>query len=128
VGESEQSYELHVEGDPTGLSTIRVFVRAVARSIDADAERVDDLQLIVSEVCSELLESGGRELNVSVLPAGDSLDVSVDAAGAQVSMEGDDKAFRRELLRSLSPATEWGTSGARFRVTVPAAVDPLHER
>jgi anti-sigma regulatory factor (Ser/Thr protein kinase) len=127
VGEPAGRYELHVEGDPTGLSTIRVFVRAVARSIDADAERVDDLQLIVSEVCSELLESGGRELYVSVLPVGSSLDVAIDAEGASVSMEGDDKAFRRELLRSLSPETEWGPSGARFRVTVPAVSEPADE-
>ena len=121
---SDELFELHVEGDPTGLSTIRVFVRAIARSIDADAERVDDLQLIVSEICSELLESGGRELHVAVRRHDGSLDVSVDGVGAAVSMEGEDKAFRRELLRTLSPDTEWGTAGARFRVTVPAASVP----
>jgi anti-sigma regulatory factor (Ser/Thr protein kinase) len=120
-GRPEDRYELHVEADPTGLSTIRVFVRAVARSVDADAERVDDLQLIVSEICSELLESGGRDLHLSVLPDEGSLDVSIGAAGAQVSIEGEDKAFRRELLRSLSPGTAWSSAGARFRITVPAA-------
>jgi anti-sigma regulatory factor (Ser/Thr protein kinase) len=121
VAGTDELFELHVEGDPTGLSTIRVFVRAIARSVDADAERVDDLQLIVSEICSELLEAGGRELNVAVRRDDSTLDVSVEGVDAVVAMEGEDKAFRRELLRSLAPHTEWGPAGARFRVTVPAA-------
>jgi anti-sigma regulatory factor (Ser/Thr protein kinase) len=121
VAGSDELFELHVEGDPTGLSTIRVFVRAIARSVDADAERVDDLQLIVSEICSELLEAGGRELDVAVRRDDSTLDVSVEGVDAVVAMEGEDKAFRRELLRSLAPDTEWGASGARFHVTVPAA-------
>jgi hypothetical protein len=124
VAGSDDLFELHVEGDPTGLSTIRVFVRAIARSVDADAERVDDLQLIVSEICSELLEAGGRELNVTVRRDDATLDVSVEGVHAAVSMDGEDKAFRRELLRSLAPDTEWGPAGARFRVTVPAASVP----
>jgi anti-sigma regulatory factor (Ser/Thr protein kinase) len=122
----ENRYELHVDGDPGALPAIRMFVRAVARSIDADAERVDDVQLIVSEICSELLESGGRELHVAVETDRDSLDVSVDGMGADVSADAEDNGFRRELLRSLSPGTEWSDSGARFRVTMPAASD--HER
>jgi anti-sigma regulatory factor (Ser/Thr protein kinase) len=126
VADLDERFELHVEGDPTGLSTIRVFVRAIARSVDADAERVDDLQLIVSEICSELLEAGGRELHVAVRRDEATLDVSVDGVGvgAAVSMEGEDKAFRRELLRSLAPDTAWGGAGARFRLTVPAASVP----
>jgi anti-sigma regulatory factor (Ser/Thr protein kinase) len=120
VGDAEV-FELHVGGDPTGLSTIRVFVRAIARTLDADAERIDDVQLIVSEICSELLEAGGRELHVAVRRANGTLDVSVDGVGASVSMDGEDKAFRRELLQTLSPETAWGPEGARFRVTVPAA-------
>ncbi len=128
MGGSHELFELHVEGDPTGLSTIRVFVRAIARSVDADAERVDDLQLIVSEICSELLEAGGRELDVAVRRDDGALDVSVDGVGASVSMGGQDKTFRRELLRTLSPDVAWGAAGARFRVSVRAATDAAHER
>jgi anti-sigma regulatory factor (Ser/Thr protein kinase) len=120
VGEADELFELHVGGDPAGLSTIRVFVRAVARSVDADAERVDDVQLIVSEVCSELLEAGSSELHIAFRRGESALDVSVDGVGATVSMDGEDKAFRRELLRTLSPDTVWGPAGARFRVSVPA--------
>ena len=119
----EDRYELHANGDPESLPAVRMFVRAVARSIDADAERIDDLQLIVSEICSELLESGGRELHVTVEPDGTALDVAVDATGAEIETDDAEDGFRRELLRSLSPGTEWGASGARFRVEVPLPAD-----
>lgn len=128
MGEADEVFELHVGGDPTGLSTIRVFVRAVARSVDADAERVDDVQLIVSEICSELLEAGGRELHIAVRRADGTLDVSVDGVGASVSMDGEAKAFRRELLQTLSPDTAWGPAGARFRLRVPAVNGAAHDR
>ena len=121
MARSDNRYELHVDGDAGALPAIRMFVRAVARSIDADAERVDDVQLIVSEICSELLESGGRELHVTVETAPTALDVAVDGAGASVATDVEDNGFRRELLGSLSPHTEWSESGARFRVRMPAA-------
>jgi anti-sigma regulatory factor (Ser/Thr protein kinase) len=114
-------FELHVEGDPTGLSTIRVFVGAIARSMGADPERVDDLQLIVSEICSELLEAGGSELHVAVRRVDGSVDVSVDGVGAEVPMEEEGKTVRRELLETLSPDTAWGVAGARFSARVPSA-------
>jgi anti-sigma regulatory factor (Ser/Thr protein kinase) len=113
-------FELHVEGDPTGLSTIRVFLGVIARSMGADPERVDDLQLIVSEICSELLEAGGSELHVAVRRVDGTVDVSVDGVGAEVSVE-EGKTFRRELLETLSPDTAWGAAGARFIARVPSA-------
>jgi hypothetical protein len=124
---AEDRYELHVDGDPERLPAIRMFARAVARSIDADAERVDDLQLIVSEICGELLESGGRELHVTVETTTDALDVAVDGAGALILADAEDNGFRRELLGSLAPGTRWNDSGARFRVPIPAA-NGGHER
>jgi anti-sigma regulatory factor (Ser/Thr protein kinase) len=127
VAAAEDRFELHVDGDPDALPAIRMFVRAVARSIDADAERVDDVQLIVSEICSELLESGGRELHVTVETAPAALDVAVDGAGAVITADAAENGFRRELLKSLSPDTEWSDSGARFRVMMPAASGD-HER
>jgi Histidine kinase-like ATPase domain len=114
-----ERYELHVDGDPDGLPAIRVFVRAVARSVDFDAERVDDVQLIVSEICGELLESGARELDVTVESHGASLEVSIEGAGATIAGSSAN-GFRRELLASLAPDTAWAASGARFRVTMPA--------
>jgi anti-sigma regulatory factor (Ser/Thr protein kinase) len=121
VAAGDDLFEMHVEGDPTGLSTIRVFVGAIARSMDADPERVDDLQLIVSEICTELLEAGGSELHVAVRRVEGTVDVSVDGVGAEVSMEGEGKTFRRELLETLSPDTTWGAAGARFSAPVPSA-------
>ena len=127
MGSPDNRYELHVDADPSALPAIRMFVRAVARSIDADAERVDDVQLIVSEISSELLESGGRELHVTVETGVDALDVAIDGAGAIVTPDAEDNGFRWELLRSLSPDAAWSESGARFRVTMPAASSD-HER
>jgi anti-sigma regulatory factor (Ser/Thr protein kinase) len=111
-------FELHVEADPRGLSTVRVFVRAIARSVDADPERTDDLELIVSEICSALLEGGGRSWHLAVRRDDGTLDVSVDGDGAIVSLDGEDKAFRRDLLEQLAPETSWETAAARFTVHV----------
>ena len=111
---ADDLFELHVEADPRGLSTVRVFVRALARSVDADPERTDDLELLVSEICSELLEGGGSAWHLTIRRSDGTLDVSVDGDGANVSIDGEEKAFRRDLLRQLSPDAAWSEGGARF--------------
>lgn len=107
-------FELHVEADPRGLSTVRVFVRALARSVDAGPERTDDLELLVSEVCSELVEGGGSSWHLTIRRSDGTLDVAVDGEGANVSIDGEEKAFRRDLLSQLSPDAAWSAAGARF--------------
>jgi anti-sigma regulatory factor (Ser/Thr protein kinase) len=130
VDQPDDLFELHVGADPAGLSTVRVFVRAIARSTGADPERTDDLELIVSEICSELLEAGGRALHLAVRRGDGTLEVSVGGQGASVPTDGEENAFRRDLLRTLAPDTTWEAAGARFTVMAQDAVDggPPHDR
>jgi len=122
----DEPYALSVPADPSGLSTVRVFLRAIARSFDAAAERSDDLELIVSEVCAALVEGGSRHLEIEVRPAGEGLSVSVDADG--VPSPPEDNGIRSDLLGTLAPDLTWVDHGARFTVSVAADDDAAQTR
>ena len=110
------AYELSVPADPAGLSTVRAFLRAVARSIDSEPERSDDLELIVSEVGAALVEGASTRLRI---------EVRADAAVVEVAVDGDappsapdDNPIRRDLLATLAPDTTWTDQGARFSLSL----------
>jgi anti-sigma regulatory factor (Ser/Thr protein kinase) len=127
VARAEQDpYALSVPADPSGLSTVRVFLRAIARSIDAAPERSDDLELIVSEVCAALVEGGSRHLDIEVRADGTDLSVAVDADGAPSASE--DNAIRGDLLGTLAPDLTWVDHGARFTASVAADDDAAQAR
>ena len=102
--------------DPAGLSTVRAFLRAVARSVDSEPERSDDLELIVSEVGAALVEGASTRLRI---------EVRADAAVFEVAVDGDappsapdDNPIRRDLLATLAPDTTWTDHGARFSLSL----------
>jgi hypothetical protein len=109
-------YELQVPADPSGLSTVRVFLRAVARNVDATPERTDDLELIVSEISAAVVEGGGRWVTVIVRPERARLDVDVRGDAAPAAPE--DNPIRGDLLASLAPDTTWADHGARFSLSL----------
>jgi hypothetical protein len=109
-------FELQVPADPSGLSTVRVFLRAVARSVDATPERTDDLELIVSEISAAVVEGGGRWVTVTVRPERARLDVDVHGDAAPPAPE--DNPIRADLLASLAPDTTWVDHGARFSLSL----------
>jgi hypothetical protein len=109
-------YELQVPADPSGLSTVRVFLRAVARSVDATPERTDDLELIVSEISAAVVEGGGHWVTVTVRSEPARLDVDVRGDAAPPAPE--DNPIRVDLLASLAPDTTWADHGARFSVSL----------
>jgi anti-sigma regulatory factor (Ser/Thr protein kinase) len=123
---TDEPYALSVPADPSGLSTVRVFLRAIARSFDAAPERSDDLELIVSEVCAALVEGGSRHLDIEVRAAGEGLSVSVDADGAPSPAA--DNAIRGDLLGTLAPDLTWVDHGARFTVSVATDDDAPQTR
>jgi len=108
-------YALSVPADASGLSTVRVFLRAIARSLDATPERSDDLELVVSEVCAALVEGGSRTLGIEVVPDGTTFSVAVEADAAPSSPE--DNAIRGDLLGTLAPDLSWLDHGARFTLS-----------
>ena len=109
-------YELQVPADPSGLSTVRVFLRAVARSVDATPERTDDLELIVSEISAALVEGGGRWVTVTVRT--EPLRLDVDVRGDAAPPAPEDNPIRADLLASLAPDTTWADHGARFSLSL----------
>lgn len=122
----EDPYALSVPADPSGLSTVRVFLRAIARSVDAAPERSDDLELIVSEVCAALVEGGSRRLDIEVRP--DDTGFSVAVEGDAAPSPPDDNAIRGDLLGTLAPDLAWGGHGARFTLSVASSDDAAQAR
>jgi hypothetical protein len=114
TGADDSPYTLAVPADASGLSTVRVFLRSIARSLDAAPERSDDLELVVSEVCGALVEGGSRSLGVEVRPDHTVFAVQVDADAAPSPPE--DNGIRADLLRTLAPDLAWFDHGARFTV------------
>ena len=126
VHAEQDPYSLSVPADGSGLSTVRVFLRSIARSLDAPAERAEDLELAVSEVCAALVEGGSRSLEIEVRPDADAFTVSVEADAAP-SAPGDN-GIRGDLLAALAPDLTWLDHGARFTVAVGADDDAAQAR
>ena len=122
----QEPYALSVPADASGLSTVRVFLRAIARSLDAPPERGDDLELVVSEVCAALVEGGSTTLDVEVRPDGSALAVEVNADAAPSSPQ--DNGIRGDLLGTLAPDLTWLDHGARFSVSVETGDDAAQAR
>ena len=119
-------YALSVPADASGLSTVRVFLRAIARSLDATPERSDDLELIVSEICAALVEGGSRHLDIEVRVDASALSVAVDADGTPSAPE--DNGIRGDLLGTLAPDLTWVDHGARFTASVASGDDAAQAR
>ena len=115
VPDAQDPYALSVPADPAGLSTVRVFLRAVARTIDAEPERCDDLELIVSEVGAALVEGAATAANRGPGRRG-RVRVAVDADGPPSAPE--DNGIRGDLLGTLAPDTTWTDHGARFSLSL----------
>jgi anti-sigma regulatory factor (Ser/Thr protein kinase) len=126
VGADDSPYALSVPADASGLSTVRVFLRSIARSLEAAPERSDDLELVVSEVCAALVEGGSRSLQIEVRPDDTAFTVSVEADAAPSAP--DDNAIRGDLLRTLAPDLTWLDHGARFTVAVASDDDAAQAR
>ena len=126
VGTDDGSYTLSVPADASGLSTVRVFLRSIARSLDAAPERSDDLELVVSEVCAALVEGGSRSLQVEIRPDEGVFAVTVEADAAPSPPENNE--IRGDLLRTLAPDVAWLDHGARFTVAVASDDDAAQAR
>jgi anti-sigma regulatory factor (Ser/Thr protein kinase) len=123
---AQDPYTLSVPADASGLSTIRVFLRSIARSLDAAPERSDDLELVVSEVCAALVEGGSRTIQIEVRPNGSVFEVAVEADAAP--SPPDDNAIRGDLLGTLAPDLTWLDHGARFSLSVVTGGDAAQTR
>jgi Histidine kinase-like ATPase domain len=126
VRTEQDLYALSVPADASGLSTVRVFLRSIARSLETVPDRSDDLELVVSEVCAALVEGGSRSVEIEVRQADNAFTVSVEADAAPSAPE--DNGIRGDLLATLAPDLTWLDHGARFTVAVGADDDAAQAR
>jgi len=126
VRAEQDPYALSVPADASGLSTVRVFLRSIARSLEGAPTRSDDLELAVSEVCAALVERGSRSIEVEVRPADTVFAVSVEADAAPSPPQ--DNGIRGDLLATLAPDLTWLDHGARFTVAAGADDDAAQAR
>jgi anti-sigma regulatory factor (Ser/Thr protein kinase) len=94
-------------------STLRTFVSVTGRRLVLDAERVEDLKLILTEVCNAAAEASRAEaLTVVVNEATEGEGASIRCAGAGPAPGGSGVAgFRLRLLRSLAEDLDWSGDG-----------------
>ena len=119
-------FELELPSRPEFLGTARTFVGSLARRLEVDDEVTADLELVVSEACSDALEAG-MPMRVRASTEAGSFDVEVTVPDETVaiprgagSLDGAE-AVRAHVIRSLFPdATfETSSSGRTLRVSVP---------
>ncbi|MEZ0235532.1 MAG: hypothetical protein ACAH81_11375 [Actinomycetota bacterium] len=97
------------------LATVRVFVGAFLGPF-ADDEPIEDLQLVVGEVCS-VMRQGGVEIAIEI--EGERAHVACQG----VVPPGDDEAgtMRLQVIEALAPDVAWADGAVRF--SVPLARD-----
>jgi anti-sigma regulatory factor (Ser/Thr protein kinase) len=111
-GSSLGRWELAVPPDARFASTLRSFIAAVGRALTLDAERVEDLKLILTEVCDASAEARGTErLTVAVHAGTGERSASVRCVGAGPPPAGGAGEFRSRLLRSLADDLDWSGDG-----------------
>jgi anti-sigma regulatory factor (Ser/Thr protein kinase) len=75
-------FAIDLPADPAYLSTVRIFLTAIARHYDAQDDTVEDLKVAVSEACSAFLRYGAGDegsLHVEVAASSDRLTVTVSS-------------------------------------------------
>jgi anti-sigma regulatory factor (Ser/Thr protein kinase) len=109
------------------LSIIRLFVAASGRQLELDAETVEDVKLVVTELCSAALESvseaqGG--LTVEVRSTDVDATVVVRSDGSVFHGISDDDA-RAQMLDALVPDLRQLDDGRAVEFPVPGPrLDP----
>jgi anti-sigma regulatory factor (Ser/Thr protein kinase) len=131
-------FAIELPADAAYLSTVRLFVSAIARHYGVKEENLEDLKLAVTEACSAFLryeEPGRGALHLQVTGDRDRLTVEVtspDLAIPAPSPPGGDGVtptprgvaaeLGMDLIRSLfedSDIVAEGTSRVRFSIPLP---------
>jgi anti-sigma regulatory factor (Ser/Thr protein kinase) len=106
----DDGYVFQTAATPAELSTVRIFARSVARSLALDEDAAQDLELLTSELCAEMIESGATAITLRIWPQPALLRLTIEAE--DVTVDPAVASERRDLLDSLAPGLRWHTSGA----------------
>lgn len=59
-----ERFALELPPEPAYLATARLFASTVARQLEVDEDRIEDLKLAVSEACTAGMRTGGKQLRL----------------------------------------------------------------
>lgn len=103
---NEWSVALRLPADAGWLSIVRLFVASSGRQLELDAESVEDVKLVVTELCSAALESvDGTQGTLTVEIGSTGADATVTVRGTGVTFGGiPQREARSQMLDALVPA------------------------
>ena len=108
------------------VASVRAFVGAVGRSTGCSEEAVDDLRLVATEACAQVIEEGAPPDGVEVrsLLEDGRLVLEIEPCGrfdrAPEGLDGvSERSTRRTLIEGLYPDAEFGDRILRVVVPVP---------
>ncbi len=105
--------------DPAHAATVRIFGAAVGRTLLLDEERIEDLKLILTEICVNGAEAPQPvPLRVEIGRERGAIAVTCIGAGRPPRPDAEQAEHRGRLVRALAPDLRWDDEGA-VRFTVP---------
>jgi hypothetical protein len=106
AAQSRPSLELRLPADPSFMATARVFAASVGRTLGMDDERVQDLKLVVSELCASSSERGASDAAVDLAVDWDDAEVRFVCRGAgrlvAPGADEDPTPYRWRLIEALT--------------------------
>ncbi len=125
VGHLELVAELTVPADPELLTVCRTTLAGVVAALPVSDTALDDLKLVLSEVCGEAMErigAAGGSVAIEFRRSSGELEVSVADAGQEPATGGLGAPLLRKLCSRLdvSPAAAGPGRIVRFAQTLPA--------
>lgn len=120
---SHDAFDLELPPNAEHLGTARAFAAALARSLGASGEAIEDLKLAISEACTDAL-AADRNVRVRAVHEDGVLAFEIDAPEGSSTAEGLDGTgvpARVELVRTLFPDAASTVADERrmLRFTVP---------
>jgi serine/threonine-protein kinase RsbW len=131
---ADERFALELPPEPAYLATARLFAATVARQLEVDEDRVEDLKVAVSEACTLGMRGGDEPLRVEAIHQDGRLTVQVSVHEARedplpAMAEDVDATLGTGLIEALFQGAEIlplpeGGRVIRFEVNVPSSGTP----
>ncbi|MGH2661531.1 MAG: ATP-binding protein [Actinomycetota bacterium] len=83
VPAAAERFALELPADPAYLATARLFASTLARQLEVDEERIEDLKLAISEACAAGIRSGAGPVELSAIHRDWRLSFEVNVRGSR---------------------------------------------
>jgi anti-sigma regulatory factor (Ser/Thr protein kinase) len=122
AGTDGLSAAIRVPADTAALSLVRLFAAAIGRQVDLEEEDVDDLKLVLTEVCSAAIEEATGDHEAVTVEVGwsvDPVELDVHVVSTSRFSTGDPGASDRAGLLDALGVELRGTEDGRGVTFVP---------